>query len=130
MPSSGYNKSDDDAHYFYLGKWRWIFHVIGNINTHSLLIWQHRTLTTSGCKDHRDTTLKKKQTHKPNQPLHDQSREERKRVSWWSVGSTTLRMETQEEKRLFLFKWRQQEQLCTVSPIDCWEPPGEERLNG
>lgn len=74
----------------------------------------------------------------PATSLHDQSqvekrskkKEEWKRVSWWSVGSTSSRMETQEEKRLFFFKWRQQEQSCTVSSIDCREPPGEERLNG
>lgn len=67
--------------------------------------------------------------------LHDQSQDEKRskkkrRRETCQLVVTASRMETQEEKRLFFFKWRQQEQLCTVSSIYCWEPPGEERLNG
>lgn len=54
--------------------------------------------------------------------------EERKRVSWWPVDTNGSKVETQEERRLFLFKWRQQLQSCTVS--SSLQPPEEERLNG
>lgn len=59
-------RSDDHARHFQLGKWRWISCVTGKINTHRHFIWQHKTLTTGGCKSHRDAT-----THQPNQPHRD-----------------------------------------------------------
>lgn len=41
------------------------------------------------------------------------------------MGTDSLRMDTQEEKRLFSFKWRQQEQSSTVSSKDCsWKKGG------
>lgn len=36
--------------------------------------------------------------------------------SWWSVGNPALRMEAQEEKRLFFFKWRQEGTIAYCLP--------------
>ncbi len=64
MPSSGqYAKTC----YFQFGKWQWISCVTGKTNKYSHSIWQHRALTTNGCKKPLGHNFEKR-THKPNQP--------------------------------------------------------------